>query len=94
VQGGYTVRPPRAAAPAAPTRGTLSVPAGYARVHKRYERLTDDQGRASFTPTEGSYYLVVAHRKEPAESGKGCESTKYSATLTILVRQVCPCCGE
>jgi hypothetical protein len=36
----------------------------------------------------------VAHWKEPNESGKGYDSTKYSATLTILVPQVCPCCGE
>jgi uncharacterized GH25 family protein len=61
---------------------------------KRYERMTDEQGRASFTPTEGNTYLVVAHRKEPEESGKGYDSTKYSATLTIFVPQVCPCCGE
>jgi uncharacterized GH25 family protein len=61
---------------------------------KRYERQTDANGRASFTPTDGNYYLVVAHWKEPNESGKGYESTKYSATLTILVPQVCPCCGE
>jgi uncharacterized GH25 family protein len=61
---------------------------------KRYERRTDEQGRASFAPTEGNYYLVVAHRKEPAEGGKGYQATKYSATLTVLVPQVCPCCGE
>jgi uncharacterized GH25 family protein len=61
---------------------------------KRYERMTDANGRASFTPTDGDYYLVVAHRQEPHESGKGYQSTKYSATLTVLVPQVCPCCGE
>jgi uncharacterized GH25 family protein len=61
---------------------------------KRYERNTDAEGRASFTPTEGNYYLVVAHHLEPKESGKGYKSTKYSATLTVLVPQVCPCCGE
>jgi uncharacterized GH25 family protein len=61
---------------------------------KRYERLTDDKGRASFTPKEGNYYLVVAHREEPKEAGKDYQSTKYSATLTVLVPQVCPCCGE
>jgi uncharacterized GH25 family protein len=60
----------------------------------RYERKTDSAGRASFTPTEGNYYLVVAHHLEPEESGKGYKSTKYSATLTVLVPQVCPCCGE
>jgi uncharacterized GH25 family protein len=61
---------------------------------KRYERKTDEQGRASFTPKEGNYYLVVAHREEPDESGKDYKSTKYSATLAVLVPQVCPCCGE
>lgn len=61
---------------------------------KRYERQTDEKGRASFTPKEGNYYLVVAHREEPAESGKDYKSTKYSATLTVLVPQICPCCGD
>jgi uncharacterized GH25 family protein len=61
---------------------------------KRYERMTDAKGHASFTPTDGNYYLVVAHRQEPKESGKGYQSTKYSATLTVLVPQTCPCCGE
>jgi uncharacterized GH25 family protein len=61
---------------------------------KRYERKTDEQGRASFTPTAGNCYLIVAHRQEPKEGGKGYEGTKYSATLTVFVPQVCPCCGE
>lgn len=60
----------------------------------RYERKTDEKGRASFTPKEGNYYLVVAHVEEPTESGKDYKSTKYSATLTVLVPQLCPCCGE
>ena len=46
----------------------------------------------------GNYYLVVAHWQEPSESGslggKEYKSTKYSATLTVLTPQVCPCCGE
>jgi uncharacterized GH25 family protein len=61
---------------------------------KRYERMTDEKGRASFTPTEGNYYLVVAHKEEPDEKGKDYKSTKYSATLTIFVPQICPCCDE
>lgn len=60
----------------------------------RYERKTDKDGRASFTPAEGNYYLVVAHHLEPKESGEKYQSTKYSATLTVLVPQICPCCGE
>jgi uncharacterized GH25 family protein len=61
---------------------------------KRYERMTDEKGGASFTPTAGNYYLVVAHKEVAGEKGKGYDSTKYSATLTIYVPQVCPCCGE
>lgn len=61
---------------------------------KRYERMTDEMGRASYTPTDGNYYLVVAHWQEPNEGGKDYKSTKYSATLTVLVPQICPCCGD
>lgn len=57
-----------------------------------YERTTDADGRASFTPTEGNYYLIAAHREEPNEKGDGYEKTKYSATIGVLVPQVCPCC--
>jgi uncharacterized GH25 family protein len=60
----------------------------------RYERKTDSAGRASFTPTEGNYYLVVAHREDATAGGKDYEMTKYSATLCVYVPQVCPCCGE
>jgi uncharacterized GH25 family protein len=61
---------------------------------QRYERLTDANGGASYTPKEGNYYLVVAHWEEPNEGGKDYQSTKYTATLAILVPQICPCCGE
>jgi uncharacterized GH25 family protein len=61
---------------------------------KRYERRTDAKGRASFRPAEGNYYLVVAHHTRPKDAGKGYKSTKYSATLTVLVPQLCPCCEE
>lgn len=60
---------------------------------KRYERMTDAQGRADFTPTAGNYYLVVAHVEEPTQ-GKGYTTIKYAATLTVFVPQICPCCGE
>ena len=60
---------------------------------KRFERTTDENGRASFTPTEGNYCLVVAHKEED-EKGKDYTRTKYSATLTVFVPQICPCCGE
>ncbi len=59
-----------------------------------YERMTDSQGRASFTPRTGNVYLVVAHRAAPDEAGDGYQSTKYSATLVVYVPEVCPCCLE
>ena len=58
----------------------------------RYERMTDAEGRASFTPTEGDLFLVVAHHVEPEEKGNGYNQTKYAATMTVFVPQVCPCC--
>jgi uncharacterized GH25 family protein len=59
---------------------------------KKYERETDEQGEATFTPSEGNYFLVVAHHEEPNESGPNYQRTKYSATLVVLVPQQCPCC--
>jgi uncharacterized GH25 family protein len=58
-----------------------------------YERKTNDNGRCFFIPKEGNYYLVVVHHKTD-EKGEGYESTSYSATLTVFVPDVCPCCGE
>ncbi len=59
-----------------------------------YERTTDAAGAVGFTPTAGNVYLVVAHHADPAAAGDGYESTKYSATLTVFVPEVCPCCRE
>ena len=59
----------------------------------RFERKTDANGLAHFTPKSGDYYLVVAHLKTD-ESGEGFEATSYSATLTVFVPEICPCCGE
>lgn len=65
---------------------------------KQYERMTDSQGEATFEPTESNYYLVVAHKLEPKQGGtlegRPYEATKFSATLTVIVPQICPCCGE
>lgn len=58
----------------------------------QYERKTDAEGRASFTPKEGNRYLVVAHQHEADEQGPGYDRTHYSATLTVYVPQICPCC--
>lgn len=59
---------------------------------ERYERMTDDEGIASFEPTSGNMYLIVAHYEDLSASGEGHTSTKYSATLTIRVPQRCVCC--
>lgn len=58
----------------------------------KFERTTDEQGEARFTPNDGNYYLVVAHHEQPDERGSNYERTKYSATLVVLVPQHCPCC--
>jgi uncharacterized GH25 family protein len=60
----------------------------------RFERKTDDQGRASFTPTTGNYILVSAHHEDPNAKGDGYDKTKYSATLTVFVPESCTCCVE
>lgn len=59
----------------------------------KFERKTDDNGEASFEPTDANYYLVVAHHQDDGK-GEGYDSTKYSATLGIYVPAICPCCGE
>jgi uncharacterized GH25 family protein len=61
---------------------------------EQYDRVTNEQGEASFTPTFGTYYLVVAHHEEPEERGPGYDHTKYGATLCVYVPQVCPCCNN
>jgi len=57
-----------------------------------YERLTDAAGEASFTPKTGNRYLIVSHLKQADEKGEGYDSTSYSATLQLLIPEVCPCC--
>ncbi|MEX2672138.1 MAG: DUF4198 domain-containing protein, partial [Phycisphaeraceae bacterium] len=46
---------------------------------ERYERHTDEQGHATFTPEQANVYLVVAYHEDPEASGEGYTSTKYSA---------------
>jgi uncharacterized GH25 family protein len=60
----------------------------------QYERMTDSQGKASYTPTEGNFVLVAAHVHEPEEKGENFDNTKYCATLVVYVPQMCPCCDE
>jgi uncharacterized GH25 family protein len=59
----------------------------------RYDRVTNVNGRTSFEPKSANYYLVVAHWTDNTAKGKGYDSTKYSAALTVYVPQICPCCG-
>jgi uncharacterized GH25 family protein len=61
---------------------------------KKYERRTNEQGIASFTPKEGNVYLIVSHLLAEDEKGVDYEDTKYAATLTLRVPQICPCCNE
>lgn len=58
-----------------------------------HERTTDKDGKASFTPKTGNYVLVVAHLPRE-EKGDGYEKAHYAATLTVLVPEKCPCCGD
>lgn len=60
----------------------------------RYERTTDQDGRANFVAKEGNVYLVIVHHLDPGASGPGYKSTKYSASLTVYVPQTCPCCEK
>jgi uncharacterized GH25 family protein len=59
---------------------------------ENYERNTDGEGRASFTPTTSGWILIVAKRAEESERGEGFDRTSYSATLTVYVPELCPCC--
>ncbi|MDX1934798.1 MAG: DUF4198 domain-containing protein [Capsulimonadales bacterium] len=63
----------------------------------RFEKITDANGIATFEPKEANYYLIVAHREEKNEGGsldgKPYRFTRYGATLTVYVPQVCACCG-
>lgn len=51
----------------------------------RYEVMTDETGRASFTPPRANLYLIVSHHEDPSASGDGYKATKYSATLIVQV---------
>lgn len=61
---------------------------------KNFERMTNAQGQASFTPKTGNYYLVVVHHKEAVSGKSEYDTIAYSATLTVFVPELCPCCGE
>lgn len=54
----------------------------------KFERRTDADGIAEFTPSEAQMILVVIHHREMERGGDGYERTAYSATLTVAVPQV------
>ena len=60
----------------------------------RFERKTDAQGIASIELPDANFYLVAAHHQDPNDKGDGYDATKYSATLSVYVPAICPCCGE
>ncbi|WP_144992143.1 DUF4198 domain-containing protein [Polystyrenella longa] len=61
---------------------------------EQYERNTDADGAVSFTPKSGNRFLIAVHHKVPAVDGEAYDETLYAATLTVLVPEICPCCGE
>lgn len=60
---------------------------------KTYERRSDKDGKASFTPKTGNYYLVAVHHSVPADKAEY-DTIAYTATLIVFVPELCPCCGE
>jgi hypothetical protein len=54
---------------------------------KSFERMTDAEGKVSYTPKEGNLILVVAHHAVDA-NGEGYDKLHYSATMTIAVPQI------
>lgn len=54
----------------------------------RFERLTDNEGKATFSPSEANWMLVVVHHSAPEQKGEGFESTAYSATMTLQITSI------
>lgn len=50
----------------------------------QYERETDAQGHASFTPATGDQYLIVAHHRAEL-AGEGFDETAFAATITLRI---------
>ena len=51
----------------------------------QYERVSDDRGYVTFTPSEGNLLLAVAHHLVPEERGEGFDKTHYGATMVLSV---------
>lgn len=60
---------------------------------QEYEHISDSQGRVSYEPKLGGYYLIVVHHKTD-EKSVNYELTQYTATMSLLVPEKCPCCDE
>lgn len=50
-----------------------------------FERRTDREGRATFTPNSANVYLLVAHHQANDEKTAEYEYTHYATTLTVRV---------
>jgi uncharacterized GH25 family protein len=61
---------------------------------EQYERMTNAKGDAEFTPKTGDQFLIVVHHLAKDEIGKDYDETAYSATLSVFVPEICPCCGQ
>ena len=57
---------------------------------KDFERTTDAEGVATFTPKDGNFVLAVVHHAAPEQKGEGYEKTHYSATFVANVPQIAP----
>ncbi|WP_437225790.1 DUF4198 domain-containing protein [Planctomicrobium sp. SH661] len=57
-----------------------------------FERMTNAEGIASFTPKTGCRLLIVTYLKAPDEKTDEYDSTSYGATVQMLIPDVCPCC--
>ena len=67
-----------------------SNPAG--ELDPRFEMNTNAKGVAEMELKEANTYLIVTHFKDPTASGEGYKSIGYSASLTLIVPGICPCC--
>ncbi|MBA4030940.1 MAG: DUF4198 domain-containing protein [Planctomyces sp.] len=50
-----------------------------------FERKTDAAGKATFTPPEANYYLIVVHHAADDEMGEKYDRSHYAATLTLNI---------
>jgi hypothetical protein len=51
-----------------------------------YERMTDKNGEARFTPSEGDLYLIAARHVRADQKGEGYEQTQYKAEMSSAMK--------